>query len=207
MQQLKQLLGALALTIVFAAVVFGPGTGMAVGQEGKGNGANYSEWSTYTPAEGGFSVLFPGTPTTTQLTRGTGTEELIRHVVVFDTAQKRHFEVNFADLKGGSARAAELAQAGLSGFVDGLVEKGAELISRNKITPRGCPGEEATVRMLITAEQPGLIKARTFYVGERLYLLYYATSGFGAAELAIADRFLDSFAVTAGCAAQPKPGK
>ncbi|MEO6391239.1 MAG: hypothetical protein ABIP75_05250, partial [Pyrinomonadaceae bacterium] len=115
--------------------------GTVAGQESPGQVVQFDKWVTQTSSEGGFTVKFPARPSTKQLSRSSGTVEIIRHVIAMDTKQNRHFEVNYVDLKGGSANPDALRRAGLDGFVNALVEQGGQLLSRTKINQGLCAGE------------------------------------------------------------------
>ncbi|MEO6390419.1 MAG: hypothetical protein ABIP75_01125, partial [Pyrinomonadaceae bacterium] len=62
------------------------------------------------------------------------------------------------------------------------------------------------IRDTTDPDQPELVKARAFARGERLYILFYSGSGFGAAELEVADYFLSSFVITGTCAGDEAAG-
>lgn len=154
--------------------------------------------------EGGFTVVFPGTPKLEEKTANTGIGPVKTHLAIHETASEVYY-VSYVDLPAGLETPAEI-KAGLDSSRDGAIAGGHRLISENDVTISGIGGRE------LLMEKDGLIlRGRFFYLKQRLYQLIFGTpaslafrNGKSSANPAdrtehfetVTKRFFDSFKLT-----------
>jgi hypothetical protein len=118
--------------------------------------------------EGGFTVLFPGTPKLEEATANTGIGPIKTHLAILETPSSVYY-VSYVDLPAGLETPEEIKQ-GLDSSRDQAIAGGHRLISENDVAVSGVGGRE------LLMEKNGLIiRARFFYLKQRLYQLIFGT--------------------------------
>ena len=118
--------------------------------------------------EGGFTVLFPGTPKLEEQTANTGIGPIKTHLAILETSSSVYY-VSYVDLPAGLETPEEIKQ-GLDSSRDQAIAGGHRLINENDVTVGGVGGRE------LLMEKNGLIiRARFFYLKQRLYQLIFGT--------------------------------
>ena len=118
--------------------------------------------------EGGFTVLFPGTPKLEEQTANTGIGPIKTHLAILETASSVYY-VSYVDLPAGLETPEEIKQ-GLDSSRDQAIAGGHRLINETEVTVAGVGGRE------LLMEKNGLIiRARFFYLKQRLYQLIFGT--------------------------------
>ena len=130
----------------------------------------YSEtaWKEFKSAEGRFSIALPGTPKEEVSTQDTKIGKLTVHYFNLET-DLGHYLLTYVDVPY-SPTTPEDTKAALDSARDQALAAGARRLLENEISVAGVVGRELLV------EQNGLIvKARFFFVKERLYQIILAT--------------------------------
>ena len=118
--------------------------------------------------EGGFTVVFPGTPKLEEKTANTGIGPVKTHLAILETASEVYY-VSYVDLPAGLETPEEI-KAGLDSSRDGAIAGGHRLISESNVTISGVDGRE------LLMEKNGLIiRGRFFYLKQRLYQVIFGT--------------------------------
>ena len=118
--------------------------------------------------EGGFTVVFPGTPKLEEQTANTGIGPIKTHLAILETSSSVYY-VSYVDLPAGLETPEEIKQ-GLDSSRDQAIAGGHRLINENDVTVGGVGGRE------LLMEKNGLIiRARFFYLKQRLYQLIFGT--------------------------------
>jgi hypothetical protein len=155
-------------------------------------GCQGQNWETFSPADGKFSVEFPGPPTQKIQRVPTAAGELVAHSFAYE-------EKDYAYTVGYSDYPAGVMQPGLEDRIldsarDGAVENvRGKLVSEERIALNGHPGRNLKVTIL---SGRGTVDARIFLVGNRLYTAI-ASSETERASASDVRRFLDSFQILA----------
>ena len=118
--------------------------------------------------EGGFTVLFPGTPKLEEQTANTGIGPIKTHLAILETASSVYY-VSYVDLPAGLETPEEI-KAGLDSSRDQAIAGGHRLISESDVTISGVGGRE-----LIMERNGLIIRGRFFYLKKRLYQLIFGT--------------------------------
>ncbi|MCI0456986.1 MAG: DUF1559 domain-containing protein [Gemmataceae bacterium] len=131
-------------------------------------GGEQAGWKEYSPAGAGCTVLMPPgqiIPLTQDVPTPQGKSRLYVHTIQKDVMTK--YALLYGDLPGGAKPGLE--EAILNGARDGIPGKvpGARITNEEKITLGTYPGRALTVDM----PKVGLIRARVYLVGNRLYQL------------------------------------
>ena len=119
--------------------------------------------------EGGFTVMFPGTPKLEESTANTGIGPVKTHLAILETASAVYY-VSYVDLPAGLETPEEIKQ-GLDSSRDQVIASGHRLISENDVTIAGVGGRE-----LLVEKNGAIFRGRFFYLKKRLYQLIYGTS-------------------------------
>jgi hypothetical protein len=118
--------------------------------------------------EGGFTVLFPGTPKLEEATANTGIGPIKTHLAILEKGSEVYY-VSYVDLPAGLETPEEIKQ-GLDSSRDQAIAGGHRLISESNVTISGVDGRE------LLMEKNGLvIRGRFFYLKQRLYQLIFGT--------------------------------
>ena len=118
--------------------------------------------------EGHFTVLLPGTPKLEEKTANSGIGPIKTHLAILETGSAVYY-VSYVDLPVGFETPEE-SKAGLDSSRDQAIAAGHRLISENDVTVAGVGGKEWLM------EKNGLIiRARVFYLKQRLYQLILGT--------------------------------
>jgi hypothetical protein len=118
--------------------------------------------------DGGFTVVFPGTPKLEEATANTGIGPIRTRLAILETPSAVYY-VSYVDLPAGLETPEEIRQ-GLDSSRDQAIAGGHRLISENEVTVAGVGGRE------LLMEKNGLIiRARFFYLKQRLYQLIFGT--------------------------------
>ena len=118
--------------------------------------------------DGGFTVVFPGTPKLEETTANTGIGPVKTHLAIHETASEVYY-VSYVDLPAGLETPEEI-KAGLDSSRDGAIAGGHRLISESNVTISGVDGRE------LLMEKNGLIiRGRFFYLKQRLYQVIFGT--------------------------------
>ncbi len=161
-------------------------------------------WTEFKSADGRFSVTLPGTPKEEVSTQDTNIGKLTVHYFNLQT-DLGHYLLTYVDVPKAPATPDDI-KAALDSARDQALSTGAHLLIENDISVAGVVGRELLV------EQDGLIlKARYFFVKERLYQIILAArpatvfnNGKASANPAnytdlfamVSKKFFDSFKVT-----------
>jgi hypothetical protein len=147
------------------------------------------ELNHFQSAEGRFSVLLPGTPKKQNLSVS-GISTTAYTIDEKDGA----YVVVFADLPISAHESAQQTQLRLDGARDGMLRStSARLTSESPLLLAGkYPGREINADL---PERKGILRARLYIVGQRLYQIL-AAGGSTWAQSSQANQFLDSLAVT-----------
>src|SRR6185369_15346002 len=166
----------------------------------------YSEtaWKEFKSVQGRFSVALPGNPKEEVSTQDTKIGKLTTHYFDLET-DLGHYLLTYVDVPKAPT-APEDIKAALDGARDQALSSGARLLLEKDISVAGVVGRELLV------EQNGLIlKARYFFVKERLYQIILVAppnavfnNGKSSANptnytdlfQAVSKKFFDSFNVT-----------
>jgi len=130
----------------------------------------YSEpaWKEFKSAPGKFSITLPGTPKEEVSTQDTKIGKLTTHYFNLET-DLGHYLVTYVDVPK-SPTTPDDNKAALDSARDQALSSGARLLIENDISVAGVVGRELLV------EKNGLIvKARFFFVKERLYQILFVT--------------------------------
>jgi hypothetical protein len=148
------------------------------------------ELALFKSVEGQFSVLMPGTPKKQNL-NASGISTTAYAIEEKEGA----YVVVFADMPIPARESAMQTQLRLEGARDGmLMSTNARLTSEGPLLLAGkYPGREMNADL---PERKGILRARLYVVGQRLYQIMVAGRATWA-RTSQADQFLDSLAVTA----------
>ena len=156
-------------------------------------------WKEYSSVEGGFSVLFPGTPTlhTQEIEAAPGVQFELRIHKVSNFAEYSVMYADYPIAVGDPGVAKEVLDRGAEGAVAAV---NAELLELKEISVEGNPGRYLKERM------PGgaIMRVKMILVGQRMYQAAITTpseDGKSAetikAHAEMADKFLTSFKLLA----------
>lgn len=130
-----------------------------------------SVWRQFASAEGGFAVLFPGTPQETTLPLNTPSGAVTLRIYGADRPGQAMYFVSYADFPAAVLRFD--TNTLLDGVVNGAVRNvQGTLLSQQPISLGGFPGRETRV------QAPGgkILRYRTFLVKQRLYQIAVETT-------------------------------
>jgi hypothetical protein len=142
-----------------------------------------SLWREYTSPEGRFSVLLPGEPTPSEVAGGfkgvkaTIPEPLINFVVYYSDSPTKPNPQKYFDNFKNEIMPKEFARA--------------KLVREADIQINGNPGHEF---ILLMTDTNGFLFRRIYFVGNRLYILSVAGSGWKD-QTPDSQKFFDSFKV------------
>jgi len=125
-------------------------------------------WKEFKSTEGGFTVVFPGTPKLEEKTANTGIGPVKTNLAIHETASEVYY-VSYIDLPAGLETPEEI-KAGLDSSRDQAIAGGHRLISESDVTISGVGGRE-----LILEKNGLIIRGRFFYLKQRLYQLIFGT--------------------------------
>jgi len=126
-----------------------------------------SAWTSFTSAEGRFTVLMPAKPNTEVKDTNTAQGNLALHL--FSAANDNgYFLISYNDFPNVDETNVQTAlEAGRTGAIESM---GGELVSERKISMGNIPGLEFSAKKI--SEGPEIIaNARLYFVGHRLYQL------------------------------------
>ena len=126
-----------------------------------------SAWTSFTSAEGRFTVLMPAKPNTEVKDTNTAQGNLALHL--FSAANDNgYFLISYNDFPNVDETNVQTAlEAGRTGAIESM---GGELVSERKISIGNNPGLEFRAKKI--SEGPEIIaNARLYFVGHRLYQL------------------------------------
>ncbi len=147
-------------------------------------------WQPFTSGAGGFTISMPDEQKSDVLPMNTPVGVIDLHLFTVDLDDSAYI-VGYSDYPESLVRNSS-ADVMLDGARDGAVANvGGKLLNERRLTLQGYPGRE----LWIEAEaggQPGLVQARIYLVGRRLYQVLVAgsTTQFSESD---AEFFLDSF--------------
>lgn len=147
-------------------------------------------WKTYTPADGSYSVMFPGPPYEEDATEP-GSEYTDREVGWVSADGATGYWVNVWEYPAGSMADVDPAAVYDSRQAAGIAAVRGTLASAADVSLSGHPGRHYTGHYMGEVGDISLAH-RMFLVGDRLYNLYaFATDP----DQSATDRFFDSFAL------------
>lgn len=147
-------------------------------------------WQSFASTEGRFTVLMPGTPQprTQNVSTPAGNITFYAH---FWEDRSAAYGVAYSDFPQGLIQSANV-EALLNGARDGAAANvSGTLVSERRIGLSGHPGREIEIRI-----SGGIVKARIYLVGSRLYQLIVVEQS-GTESSANQARFFDSFQLSA----------
>src|SRR5205085_3359782 len=163
------------------------------------------EWREFKSEAGGFSVKFPGVPRVERVSFNKGPLELVRHTHMASLGDAAHFEVDYVDMPAGFNDPDLSLEGGISGLTHALEAQGARVLTKEKVVRGSCEGRDTTLFLPHPPRKEGFAEGRAFGSGQRYYFLMFVGEEDGPQLREMARTFMESFAVTDGCTAQPAP--
>jgi hypothetical protein len=158
-------------------------------------------WLTYIAPDRSFTAQFPSLVSERQIGFDQELPYLIGNQVSNGPTPDRHLEITYVDFLGALPEPDRYKKTRIGEIADEVVAKGGTVLDRRHVDVGTCGGEEVTVRFPNpVTKAPSLLKYRMFSSRGLLYLLLYAGATDDAKEAALANRFLNGFKITGGCA-------
>ncbi|MET0625872.1 MAG: hypothetical protein ABW250_23260 [Pyrinomonadaceae bacterium] len=161
------------------------------------------DWREFTSEAGGFTVKFPGAPRLSNPKMTLGPFTLTRHVHEVSVGDYS-FEMDYVEIPAGG-NADYGREGGIRGFIDRALAAGGRVLSDGKVSRGTCEGREASVLVPSGAGASRFKHARSFFSGQRLYLLFFIAGKDRPEAREAALLFMDSFVVRDGCAGSATP--
>ena len=147
-------------------------------------------WQPFTPAQGGFTISMPDKPKADVLSTNTAVGVIDLNIFLIEMDDSAYI-VSYADYPESLVRNNN-TDVMLDGARDGAVANvDGKLLAERRITLQGYPGRELLVEAQSKGVQ-GLVRARVYLVGRRLYQMLVAGSEAQFSE-SDAEIFLNSF--------------
>jgi hypothetical protein len=151
-------------------------------------GCEQSAWKEFSSSEGAFSILVPGTPNEQAISVNTEAGSIDGHLFMVGRKDMSYL-VAYADYPDTLIQK-RTPDAMLDGARDGAVANAqGKLLGELVISINGYPGRELKIE---SPDGQGIMKARIFMVGHRLYQVGVVTPKEKALSRNIG-KFLDSF--------------
>src|SRR5437764_1382787 len=163
------------------------------------------EWREFKSEAGGFSVKFPGVPRVEHVSFNKGPMELVRHTHTASVGDAVQLEVDYVDMPAGFNDPELSLEGGISGLTHALEVRGARVLTKETVVRGSCEGRDTTLALPHPPRGDGFAEGRIFSSGQRYYFLMLVGEEDGPQLRETARTFMESFAVTDGCTAQPAP--
>lgn len=156
-------------------------------------GAGTAGWTTLAPADEGFALQMPGSPTKQTTTYDTTIGPAPASVWAFGRGESSGFYASHVSYPAGSLSAGATKSI-LDGALQGglATQAGASITDQADVTLDGRPGRTFTVTVT-----DGRIRGAVYLSADQMYMLYAVYNPLDAAAAADVDKFLASFRFTA----------
>lgn len=148
---------------------------------------NSSEWQSFSPADAGFSVMFPATPQQSSLHTPTAAGTLKTLTASVNDSSRNSFLVSWTVYATPNADVARNART-LERATHALMEsRGGTVVSEEAVSIGAISGRQATFKL----DDGRAVQVRFFLVGNRFFQVMTETKD--DVSRAMAERFLASF--------------